>query len=151
MARLPLLFSASILASAACSDTSGPNPAEQIYTAALAQWNESGPASYDMVLKRQCICQVSEIDVTIQVRNRVVVSRTFTASGDPVGSGQVSLYPDVPGLFALVRAAMDDDPVFLSATYDQTYGHPIEIQLDLDGSRSDDNVVYTTLQLTPVT
>jgi hypothetical protein len=152
MNRTAWLLAGSILAGSACSNTSGPDPAEQIYSAALAQWNQLGPDSYDLVIKRQCVCQtLPDVDVTIQVRNGTVTARFYTVTGDPVEGASAALYPDVPGLFLVVRNAMDQDPVFLSAEYDQTYGHPVVIQLDLEGGRSDDNVVYTTLSLTPIT
>lgn len=149
MTRTAWLLAGSLLASA-CSDVSGPDPAEQIYSSALAHWNQVGPASYDLVLKRQCICTPAEVDVTIEVRNGTVTARYYTATGDPVAASSASLYPDVPGLFQVVRDAMDGDPLFLSAEYDQTYGHPVLIQIDQVGGRSDDNVVYTSLSLTPV-
>lgn len=150
-ARSSLMLTVLALAAAGCSDVSGPNPAEQIYNAALAQWNSDGPPSYDLVLKRECICTVAEIDVTILVRDEVVTSRTYTDTGDPVEAGNESLYPDVPGLFAIVRTAMDGDPFFLSAEYDQDFGYPTIIQLDMNASTNSDNVVYTVVSFTPVT
>jgi hypothetical protein len=150
MARAALLLAASLLTLSSCADTSGPDPAEQIFTSALAQWNEFGPDSYDLVLKRQCVCTPSDVDVTIQVRNGTVAARFYTGTELQVPANQVSLYPDVPGLFQLIRNAMDNDPFFLSAEYDQNFGHPVNVQLDLVAGRTDDNVVYTSLSLTPV-
>jgi hypothetical protein len=138
------------LAAVNCNSVSGPDPAEQIFTAALDQWNELGPDSYDMVLRRECFCAVPIVDVTIQVRDNVVISRTYTDTGDPVEPGVVALFPDVPGLFTFVRSAMDGDPYYFSASYDSSYGHPIEIQLDVAAGRSDDNLIYRTRSLTPV-
>ena len=150
MARAALVLATSILAIASCTDTSGPDPAEQIYSSALAQWNQLGPDSYDLNLKRQCVCSPSDVDVTIQVRNGVVAARFFTGTELPVPAGQASLYPDVPGLFQVVRTAMDNDPYFLSAEYDQNFGHPVLIQLNQDASRNDDDVIYTSLSLTAI-
>lgn len=162
-ARSSLMFTVLALAAAGCSDVSGPNPAEQIYSAALAQWNSDGPASYDMVLKRECnlsaTCDAAETDVTIEVRDEVVTSRTYVGTGDPqdpnddvpVEAENEDFYPDVPGLFAIVRNAMDGDPFFLSAEYDQDFGYPAIIQLDMSASTNSDNVVYTVVSFTPVT
>ena len=150
MVRNALMLAASILAFSSCADNSGPDPAEQIYSSALAQWNQLGPDSYDLNLKRQCICTPSDVDVTIQVRDGVVTSRFFTGTDIQVPAGQISLYPDVPGLFQIIRVAMDNDPYFLSAEYDQNFGHPVIIQLDQVAGRTDDNVLYTSLSLTPV-
>ena len=150
MARAALVLATSILALSSCADTSGPDPAEQIYASALAHWNQQGPDSYDLNLKRQCLCSPADVDVTIQVRNGAVTARFFTGTEIQVPASQISLFPDVPGLFQLIRVAMDNDPFYLSAEYDQNFGHPVNIQLDQVGGRSDDNVVYTSLSLTPV-
>ena len=75
----------------------------------------------------------------------VSVETQFTvANRDPVGDGSTE------DLFQVIRVAMDNDPYFLSAEYDQNYGHPVIIQLDQVAGRTDDNVVYTSLTLTPV-
>lgn len=151
MGRSSLLGAVALLTLAACADT-GTSPSEQIYDSSLALWNTEGPDSYDMVLERECVCTVPEVQVTIQVRNRQVTARFYTDTDPviPVEPGNVAFYPDVPGLFALVRDAMDDDVFYLSATYDPTYGFPNMIQLDRTVGSTDDNVIYRVLTFTPV-
>lgn len=151
MGRIRMMGAAALLTLLGCADT-GTSPSEQIYESSLALWNREGPASYDMVLERECICNPAEIQVTIEVRNRQVTARYYTGTDpvEPVPGGSVGLYPDVPGLFAFVRQAMDDDVFYLSATYDPTYGYPNVVQLDRTVGRDDDNVIYRVLTFTAV-
>ena len=135
---------------AGCLDNDGPDPGEQIFAASLAQWNDEGPASYDMILRRQTIGANPDLRVVITVRNEVVTSRFYLGTDIPVGADAASLYPDVPGLFAFLREAMDADPFLLAATYDELYGYPSEITLDMTAGSTSDNVVYTVEELTPV-
>lgn len=151
MARI--LVTTLLLASglaAACLDSSGPNPGEQIFEASLEQWNTDGPDSYDMVLRRQTLGVNPDLAVLLTIRSGVVTSRFYNETDIPVAAADVALWPDVPGLFALLRDAMDDDPFFLSASYDEIYGYPSEIQLDRFAGRTDDNVIYTVTVFTPV-
>lgn len=133
-----------------CLDNSGPNPNEQIYEAALAQWNTDGPESYNMVLRRQTISANPDLRVEIQVRNGVVTSRFYFETDIPVAPADVEKYPDVLGLFEFVREAMDGDPFLLATTYDELFGYPSEVQYDLTAASTSDNVVYTVVDFTPV-
>jgi hypothetical protein len=136
--------------SAACLDNAGPNPGEQIFESSLDEWNTEGPDSYDMVLRRQTISLNPDLSVLITVRNGVVTSRTYDGTTIPVEPGNVTLYPDVPGLFAFLKDAMDSDPFLLSAEYDETYSYPQMITLDRFAGRTDDNVVYTVTSFTAI-
>lgn len=134
---------------AGCLDNDGPDPGEQIYQASLEQWNEEGPDSYEMVLRRQTLGANPDLRVVITVVNNVVTSRIYLGTDIPVGDDATSLYPDIPGLFAFVREAMDADPFLLATSYDETYGYPSEITLDVTAGSTSDNVVYTVEEFTP--
>lgn len=138
------------LLTASCLDSGGPDPGEQIYLSSLEQWNSEGPSSYDMVLRRQTISATPDLSVLITVRNGTVTSRTYDGTAIPVEPGSVVYYPDVPGLFQFVRSAMDADPFLLSTEYDEAYGYPSSINLDMYAGRTDDNVIYTVTSFTPI-
>ena len=142
------VFSAAL--AAGCLDNDGPDPGEQIFESSLQQWNEDGPASYDMVLRRQTLGVNPDLRVVITVRNEIVTSRFYLGTDIPVSGDAAALYPDVPGLFAFVREAMDADPFLLSTAYDELYGYPSEITLDLTAGSTSDNVIYTVEEFTPV-
>ncbi|HEX9164389.1 MAG TPA: DUF6174 domain-containing protein [Gemmatimonadales bacterium] len=133
------------LALAACSDSSGPTGPDDLYQANLTKWNTTGPRSYQMVLTRNCACPVPEV-VLMVVQNRVVTSRTFVETGEPVPPGRAADFPDVPGLFALVKQAMDEEAFSYNAAYDPTYGYPYTVYVDFVGSTLTDNVSYAVTE-----
>jgi hypothetical protein len=151
MARL--LATAILLSSvlvAGCLDNDGPDPGQQIYDASLALWNETGPASYDMVLRRQTISANPDLRVVVSVRNGVVTSRIYFGTDIPVGADAASAFPDVDGLFAFVGEAMDGDPFLLSTEYDSEFGYPASVVYDATAGATSDNVTFTVEELTPV-
>lgn len=151
MARF--LATAILLASgltAGCLDNDGPDPGRQIFESSLAQWNETGPESYDMVLRRQTISATPDIRVVITVRNGVVTSRIYFGTDIPVGSDASASFPDIDGLFAFVSEAMKGDPFLLSTEYDGEYGYPSNVVYDATAGQTSDNVTFTVEELTPV-
>lgn len=133
---------------AGCLDNGGPDPGQQIFEASLAQWNDVGPSNYTMVLRRQTIGAAPDIKVVITVRNEVVTSRIYFGTTIPVSAEAAPGYPDIPGLFAIVAEAMAGDPFLLSTSYDEIYGYPSSVQLDVTAAQTSDNVTYTVEEFT---
>lgn len=130
-----------LLALTACGDGL-PSAPLFVRRAALERWQHSGIDSYELTVQRICYCLSTE-PVRVRVENGVVVSRTFVSTGQPVPSSYASLYPDVPGLFAIVEeAARDADD--LETRFDATYGFPTEISIDWEERAVDDEVTYRT-------
>lgn len=110
--------------------------------AARARWEGSGIGSYEMTVRRVCFCGFVD-PVRIKVENGVVVSRTVASTGQPLPATYADLYPDVPGLFAIVEQAATDADDF-DTTFDATYGFPAEISIDWERGMADDEVAYRT-------
>jgi hypothetical protein len=144
------VFAVLLLGLAACTDGSGPSHVEEFFTASLAKWLATGPASYQMVLSRSCDCATGTEIVQVVVRNKVVESRTYLPGGDPVPAGRAADFPDVPGLFGLIRKAIDQDAYTHSETYDATDGYPTAIFVDWVPSSTTDNVTYGTSAFQPI-
>lgn len=141
--RLRTSLTIALLALAACGDGL-PVSTHFVLTlrAAHHRWQASGIDSYELIVRRICYC-LSVDPVRVRVVNGVVVSRTFVSTGDPVPSAYAELYPDVPGLFAIVEeAARDADD--LDTRFDATYGFPAEIAIDWNATMVDDEVTYRT-------
>lgn len=145
--RLRLTSTLVLAALAACSDSSGPTGADDLYLANLTKWNTTGPRSYQMVLTRGCACPAPEA-VLVVVQNRVVASRTFVETGAAVPPGRAADFPDVPGLFALVKRARDEEAFSYNAAYDPTYGYPSSLYIDFVGNTLTDNVSYAVTEFT---
>lgn len=141
--RLRTSFTIALLTLVACGDGL-PVSTGFVLTlrAARARWQSSGIDSYEMTVRRVCYCGFVD-PVRITVENGVVVSRTFASTGAPLPATYGDLYPDVPGLFAIVEhAATDADD--LETTFDATYGFPSEISIDWEKNAVDDEVTYRT-------
>lgn len=146
--RMRLLAALCLAGPVACSDASGPAGADDLYVANLAKWNTTGPASYQMVLTRSCACAVPVETVRVVVQNKVVASRTFVETGEAVPPARAGDFPDVPGLFALLKQAMDEEAFTYNAAYDPTWGYPATLYLDFVGSTLTDNVSYAVTEFT---
>lgn len=150
MARL--LATAVVLSSGlvgGCLDNSGPDPSKQIFEASLGLWNDEGPESYTMVLRRQTVGINPDVRVVITVQHDIVISRIYQGTEVHVSEDAAAGYPDIPGLFSLVLEAMNGDPFLLSTNYDPTYGYPSSVTLDVTAARTSDNVIYTVEEFTP--
>lgn len=133
---------------AACLDTSGLG--DDVHAAAVALWEQNGPASYSMQVTRTCVCEGPTGPVLVEVQNRVIVSWTDPDTGEPLEAQLQSGYPDVPGLFALIEQVKRQNPAFFQAKYDPTYGFPTIITINVTPSRVDDDLEYAVTEFTPL-
>ncbi len=145
----PLVLAAVALLGVNCEDSTSANPADQIFEASLQRWNSVGPASYDLRLIRVCQCEVSSLSVLVQVRDEVVVARFYDGTQDPVEPENASLFPEVRGLFEIVRQALATNVFRISTEYHRDLGYPVRVELDLTPARSDDDVSYFVTELIP--
>lgn len=122
-----------------------------LWRANYNKWNSVGPASYDVVVQKTCQCPANAMAVRVEVRNKVVTARIDVATGNPVPADLASHFPDVPGLFAIIKQAIDQDWFAHEAGYDGLDGHPIQANLDKDGGRIDDNLYFSVRDFTAVT
>lgn len=144
--RLPALTLLAATA-VACQDINDPN--EAVFDAALRQWTETEPAAYSFTLIRICVCTPDSTAVVLTVENRTVTSRTYQLTAEAVAPADVAKYPDIPGLFNLVREAIDGRVFQWQARFNQDYGYPEEAFFDYDAGRLDDNVAFAVVQFTP--
>ena len=96
-----------MLALAGCSNSvTGP---EAALTAAKQRWAHHAPASYSMVIARSCECvpQASQA-VVLTVRNGIVESRRYVATGASVDPQYAADFPTVPEMFALIQNAANN-------------------------------------------
>ena len=124
----------------ACSSTSGP-AAE--FAAARQRWNERGPTSYVVTVRRSCECLPEAAGpVAVTVRAGAVQSRVYTASGNAVSAQFQELFPTVDGLFALIESARRQKVHQLIVEYDDAMGYPVRVSIDFDRNHVDDEVSY---------
>lgn len=142
-----IIVPAIVVVAAACQDVNEANRA--VYNAALQQWNSVGPDSYSFTLIRVCVCTPDSTWVDIVVENDVVTSRIYQDTAEPVPAGEAAKYPDIPGLFALVKFALDNKVFQWGVLFNADWGYPEEFFIDYDASTMDDNVAYAVPVFTP--
>jgi len=129
-------LAAALVALVACqSDPLSPGD-EQLNEAELL-WLDLAIDNYAIVVTRSL--SGAPIQVRVDVTDGVVSARRYVFDDSEVAPAHASLYPDVSGLFALIRdgfarargARVDFDPI---------YGFPSRIIINYDVSQVDDDV-----------
>jgi uncharacterized protein DUF6174 len=132
----------------ACGDSPVSAQAQATLNWARARWESTGIDSYEITVRRGCFCYPSVGAVRLTVKNGEVVSRVIVATGDTLSAQSASVYPDVPGLFAIIDHALANadavDPLF-----DEIYGFPTRIWIDWKVNWADDETAYWTEGFSP--
>jgi len=148
---LRILGLAVALAGLGCGSTI--SPSEDQLLAAEQRWADTGPSSYSMLITRSTLVGAS-IAAKVTVTNGVVSERLYIdVDGNPttpVPASQAADYPDVPGLFLLVRQAFDEAQS-ANVSFDPTYGFPNSIVINYDRVTIEDDVTIAVTQFTPAT
>lgn len=123
---------------------------DQIHEDAKQRWAEDGPPSYSYVLTRVCLCAVTDEPVKVEVQNGTIVSWTYVNSNTPLEAQYHNDFPDVPGLFEFIEDTRRQNPFYFSVSYDQTYGFPVTLNLDISASSTNDDLQMTAIEFTPI-
>jgi hypothetical protein len=108
---------------------------------AKGRWERANVDSYEMTVRRLCgECPIFN-PVRITVSDGAVVSRIDVVTGEPVIHQLIDIFPDVPGLFALIDEAVEG-AYDLSVLYDPTYGFPAVVSIDWVRDHADDEIGY---------
>ena len=111
---------------------------------ARVTWARANIDTYVFVVRRTCEClPAGSGPVEVDVRNGAVQSRTYL-DGTQVRPEIAHVFPDVPGLFAMIEDAMNRRPDRMSVEYDAHSGFPKEVFVDFSASVGDDEMIYST-------
>ncbi|MDA0329187.1 MAG: DUF6174 domain-containing protein [Gemmatimonadetes bacterium] len=95
------------------------------------RWERVAPAAYQYAVERLCFCGLeARGPVRVTVVGSAVSSRVYVDSGDPVPANFGESFPTVPGLFDILRDAIDRDAHEIRVTYDPETGVPIDFWID---------------------
>ena len=108
-----------------------------------ARWNAAGIMNYRYTLFREAFAPPAlTAPVVVEVRNGVVVSRKYEATGQPAPVTHSSWWPSLDGLFDLVaNAYANGDEVFVQ--YHGTLGFPVFGNIDPNPGLADDESKFT--------
>jgi hypothetical protein len=134
---------ATMLLTAGCSsfglDLNGDE--ESALRAARLRWQRQRPEAYSYVLERLCFCGREAVGpVRIEVRGDSVLSRTYTASGEPVGLPFRQYFDPMEAVFDAVAQALERDADSLAARYDPARGYPVSVVIDYIENAVDDEL-----------
>lgn len=111
---------------------------------ARTAWERANLDTYVFVVRRSCECLPAGIGpVEVEVVNDVVRSRTYM-DGTPVSAETADVFPDVPGLFAMIEEALSQRPARVHIEYDAAYGFPKAVFVDFSTAIADEEMSYST-------
>jgi len=142
--RLPLLL---VVALAAAGCATGPGNRLSELERARDRWAAQNISFYTITLQRSCFCG-GPMRVEVRV-GEVAVTRTDLDTGEPVSSELAHLFPDIPGLFALVEQEIERPAFELTVEYDPLRGFPKQITVDPIENAVDDEYGYTITGFQP--
>jgi hypothetical protein len=110
---------------------------------AVSLWNDLGPNSYTFAIERQCFC-ASEArgPVRITVINGQIVAQIYVDSGASVTGDALGWFPDVDGLFDVLRDAMNEGAHEIRVTYNPANGVPIDFWIDYSENTADEELGF---------
>lgn len=129
-------------ASLACGD--GVGPMTHLARARM-KWEQAGIDTYALRVLRgcgECLAPTVTGPVRVSVRAGAIESRAYE-DGTPVSDSYASLFPDVPGLFAVIEDAIRQDAAKLTVSYHPVYGIPINIYIDYHAMMVDDETGWS--------
>lgn len=137
-------------ASASCSITAPEVEIQDELERAERRWQNSGVTDYRYVVQRSCFCDPKSVGPAEVVVKGDVVTVFDPATGEPYPEDHAALFPDVEGLFDIVREALADGADDIQVTYSSHWGHPTEIDIDYIRNAMDDELVVTASEVVPV-
>ncbi len=148
------LLDATLLALAvmSCSitDPSSRSEAERDLSRNRERWASSGIHDYEFDYQMSCFCGPEATKpVHITVRQDAVASVVRNDDGLSVGTNYAG-WPSVDGLFADIRARLDQGVDRITVDYDPTYGYPRSIVVDVAAMAADDEYSRTAGNLRPL-
>jgi hypothetical protein len=148
--RLASLLGTALLLAAACSETTGPTDPAALLDQNIALWARQGVVSYQYTISRGCECVPESTGPTVVVvRNGTVEARRYL-TGATVDPQFESLFTPVPGLFDLIRLAIEQPAAALAVRYNSDYGYPESIVIDWVAGTADDEVSYRITDFSPL-
>ena len=137
-----LAAGAALALSAACGLVTGTSDDdEDELREAQTRWSSGRVQDYTVVVQHLCFCGYVR-PVRITVRSGAIVSSVDAETGEPVPT--YATVRDVPGLFTLIRKAIDEGADRLEVTYNSQLGYPTFINIDYIVNAVDDELQVKT-------
>lgn len=119
------------------------------------KWQEANITHYRMQLSISCFCAFrDQMPLTVEVRDSQIVSMQ-AADGTEVLDTDANYEFFAPRatmdlLFAEIEKAVSDGAEVVTVTYDETYGFPAEIAIDISQQMADEEMYYSITSFEPL-
>ncbi len=125
----------------ACSDQGPELPGLLELERNARLWSRTRPANYEYAVERLCFCGTeARGPVHVSVEANQVLDRTYVGTGNPVPATLAPLFPDVDGLFDLLREAILEGAHEIRVTYDPGTGVPVDFWIDYRANVADEEL-----------
>ncbi|SKA94952.1 hypothetical protein SAMN02745130_03704 [Thiothrix eikelboomii] len=112
--------------------------------AAEAVWRQKRPAHYAYQLQTSCFCPPEYTQpIAIRVFQGKIQQADLVTSRKPLPPERKGDAKTIEELFKLIRDAINRPAASVKITYDQQYGFPSTISIDLDQMMADEEMYYT--------
>lgn len=125
-----------------CELITGPGEPERLEEARLL-WERVGPGDYTFELTQNCFCALGGERIRVTVDNGTVVTARVINTDSPVEAYLFATIPTVPELFDLIESAFGRNAHRIEASYDGTYGYPVDVAIDYDRNTIDEEYGFT--------
>jgi len=108
------------------------------------RWTSHAPEHYRYTLTISCFCapEITEPFV-VEVQNHIPIVAHYLNNGAPVTTTSLAGDQTIDGLFQEINDAANQRADSITVTYDETFGYPKEIRIDMNLFGRDDEIWYT--------
>lgn len=111
---------------------------------AMTTWEEQEIDSYSYELQVSCFCFPDMTRrVNIVVSDGTVQSVAYVDDGEPADPSLFTAYSTVENLFERLENAQSDNPATFDVTFDEQYGVPQSVFVDIDERMADEEIMFT--------
>jgi hypothetical protein len=130
---------------------SGANTADSTPDTPQALWESQAVNDYRYTIQVGCFC-ITDLTrpVTIEVQDGEVASVTYVDDGSAADPLLFEQYNSIDKVFAIIADAEAQDPVRLDVTYDETYGVPLSVNIDISEQIADEELYLTLSGFEPI-
>ncbi len=122
---------------------------DKVYQENYQLWSKYKHNNYQYTLNRQCFCPIEYTRaVRIDVRDNQVTQAKFIDDNQPVSNNLFKDLETIDDWFLLISSAIDRRADHISLQFDEEYGYPQLIDIDMRLLRSDDEHVISISNLT---
>lgn len=116
-----------------------------------ALWESQEVNSYRYTLQVSCFCLVDMTKpVLVEVIDGQVDSITYVEDGTAASLELFESYSSVDKLFGIIDNAAAQDPALMDVTYDETFGVPQEVNIDISEMMADEEIYFTVSGFEPI-